>query len=334
MKVSRYILFLFIWTTVVYDIVAHWVWSSATLLDDNGNPFTSLGWVKGLGALDFAGGTVVHVTSGMSALVASTIVGKRRVWNRETGQIVSPHNVPMLLTGTAILWFGWFGFNGGSALSSGQLATVAFTNTMITPLISMFTWIVLESMYNKLDSFTATGAATGAVVGLVGITPAAGFISPIMGIPMGIITAAACFGALQLKRRIFIADDTLDVFTCHGIGGATGSILLGFFATTEVNPAGANGVFYGNPILLAYQLAAVFSVAAISICFTAVILLSMKYTIGLRSDDIEKELIGMDLLAHQEIAYNFDKLQVVKSSPKNSSKSPDSTNIELGESEK
>jgi len=312
MKMSRYILFLFVWTTCVYDVIAHWVWSTWTEIDQNGNVIQNYGWLRGLGVLDFAGGTVVHITSGMSALVASLIVGKRRVWNKETGQIVTPHNVPMLLTGASMIWFGWFGFNGGSAVASNPVAATAFANTQIAALSSFFTWALLETFYNKLESFTATGAASGAIVGLVVITPASGFIKPIMAVPFGAIGAAACFGALQIKRRIFIVDDTLDVFTCHGVGGFVGATMVGFFATTEVNPAGSNGVFYGSWSLLGYQLVAVTATTVLSLSFTAVILLSMKYTLGLRSEDIESEIVGMDKLSHNEAGYNFESLHAIQ----------------------
>jgi len=310
MKMSSYVVFILIWTTIVYDLVAHWVWSAWTEIQNDGTSVVRFGWLRELGALDFAGGNVVHITSGFSALAASILVGKRRVWNKETSHTVTPHNVPMLLSGAAFLWFGWFGFNAGSALGSTDIASIAFVNTQIAAFSAMTTWAFLDATFlHRFGSFTATGAATGAVVGLVVITPCAGFVKPILSIPIGIIGSACSFGALALKRKVYIIDDTLDAFACHGVGGVVGSLLLGFFASKEVNPLGNDGVFYGNPILLAYQLTAVVVTAAISFGFTFIVLLALKVTMGLRIEDISKEVVGMDKISHDELGYNYEPLK-------------------------
>jgi len=229
MKFSSYIVFILCWATVVYDMVAHWVW--ALKLDDNGNIVPS-GWLGNLGAIDFAGGTVIHITSGVAGLVCALILGKR--WNSD--EPLRPHNVPMCITGTSLLWFGWFGFNGGSAGAADGIASVAFLNTHIAASTSFLTWLAVEWIIEGHP--TAVGASAGAVVGLVAITPACGFVTPMAAIAIGVVGACVSFTFVQLKQKVFKFDDTLDAFSCHGVGGMVGAFLTGCFATPQINPGG------------------------------------------------------------------------------------------------
>ncbi|MGH9549667.1 MAG: ammonium transporter, partial [Terriglobales bacterium] len=238
MNFRAYVTFLTLWSAVIYAPVAHWVWGAD-------------GWIHKLGALDFAGGTVVHVSAGCAALVCALMLGPRTDHKRAA---LVPHNVPFVLLGAGLLWFGWFGFNGGSALAANGTAGLAFVTTNLSACGAMLTWLVLESF--RSGKPTAVGAATGSVVGLVGITPAAGYVTPIAGLAIGMITAAVSFAALQLRSRSEL-DDTLDVFACHGIGGISGAILTGCFATLAMNSSGADGLFAGNPSLLLAQLTAI-----------------------------------------------------------------------------
>jgi Amt family ammonium transporter len=284
LKFSVYLLFAVLWATFVYDPLAHWVWGEG-------------GWLRTLGALDFAGGTVVHVSAGVSALVAALMLGRRRDFGRA---VIVPHNVPFSLIGAGLLWFGWFGFNAGSALAANELAGTAFMNTHIAAAAALTMWMVLDLIVGKRA--TAVGAATGAVVGLVAITPAAGFVTPLSAIAVGALGAAASFGAMQLRARSKV-DDALDVFACHGVGGMVGALLTGVFATKAVNPAGADGLLAGNPHQLVVQGVAILATIVLAAAGTAFVLGVLKALVGLRIPMID-EVRGVDLTEHGEAAYH------------------------------
>lgn len=294
-----YILFIIIWTTLIYDPLSHWMWSGFSHYKDDGTCEYRMGWLRAIGSLDFAGGTVIHISAGFSALIASYIVGKRTGYNPEQG--ISPNNVPFVLLGAGLLWFGWIGFNGGSALFAGGSAALAVTNTSISAASGFLTWLTLESVTEKKPS--AVGAATGAVIGMVAMTPGSGYVLPGFALLFGTIAALFCYTCIKFKKY-FRVDDSLDVFFCHGIGGITGTLMTGLFATKEANPDGENGAFYGNAKLFAYQLLAVVVAVALSCTGTAVILLIFKYTpIGLRTDEKWEEE-GMDMSTHKEEAFD------------------------------
>ena len=307
MKFSSYVIFILLWTTVVYDPVAHWVWSAwKTGIDADGNAIYAYGWLRELGAIDFAGGTVVHITSGMSGLVASAIVGKRPDVDLKSGHTPSPHNVPFVMLGCALLWMGWFGFNAGSALASNGLAGLAMTTTHIAAGMGFVTWMILDYLFTQ--KWSVVGAAVGSVVGLVAITPAAGFVHPISALAFGFIGVLVSYGSLKLKPKLlWFVDDSLDVFYCHGLGGIAGALLTGCFASKEVNGV-VDGLFFGNGILLAYQLCAIVVTVAHAMFFTAVILLALKYTMGLtiETKDIDEQL-------HGQTGYNdkVEEMQVI-----------------------
>lgn len=295
MKFKTYVVFIMIWSLLVYAPVAHWVWSL-------GNPDPAdaskviPGFIGALGALDFAGGTVVHLLAGVSALVAALILGPRKGFPT---QPMPPHNVPFVLLGASLLWFGWFGFNAGSAVASNDLAALAFVTTNVAAATALSTWLLIETIFGGKP--TAVGGATGAVVGLVAITPAAGFVSPLSSIAIGGIAAIVCYGAIQVKKRLNL-DDSLDVFACHGMGGLTGAILTGVFAEKALNSVGDNGLAFGNPAQLVEQLIGVGITGVYAAVLTAVILLGLKFTLGLRpSDTAEQE--GLDVAEHGEEAY-------------------------------
>ena len=250
-----------------------------------------------MGALDFAGGTVVHISSGVSALVAAMYLGPRKTY---PDRLSPPHNVPFILLGAGLLWFGWFGFNAGSALASGGLATTAFVATNTGAASGALTWLILEKVLRGKP--TAVGAATGAVAGLVGITPAAGFVTPLAAILIGGITAFVCFYAVSFKHKVNI-DDALDTFPVHGVGGTVGAIITGVFATTTVNSAGKNGLLFGNPGQVVTQIIAVAIAYVIAAAGTWIILKILDVTVGLRIKE-EAELQGMDINEHGEEGYN------------------------------
>ncbi|MCY7282807.1 MAG: ammonium transporter [Cyanobacteria bacterium CAN_BIN43] len=283
---KAYFWFIVLWSSILYPIFAHMVWAKGGFL----------GLYGGLGALDFAGGTVVHISSGISALVAAWVIGPRKTY---PNQPAAPHNVPFILLGAGILWFGWFGFNAGSALASGSLATVAFVATNTSAAAAALMWVILEWVLRGKP--TAVGIATGAVAGLVGITPAAGFVTPVSAILIGAITSTACFFAISLKARLQF-DDSLDTFPVHGVGGITGAILTGIFATKLVNSAGGDGLFYGNPGQLVTQVIAIAVTAIIAGAGTFVILKVLDATIGLRVHP-DVELQGVDISEHGEEGY-------------------------------
>ena len=281
-----YLLFAVLWTMLVYVPVAHWVWGEG-------------GWLRELGALDFAGGTVVHISAGTAALVAALMLGRRRSLGVTP---LVPHNVPFTLVGAGLLWVGWFGFNAGSALSAGPVASLALTTTHVAAASALLAWIALDIV--RTGQATAVGAATGAVVGLVAITPAAGYVTPLSAIAIGGLAAGASYAAMQLRVRSRI-DDALDVFACHGVAGIVGALLTGVFATTSVNPAGANGLLAGNPRLLGVQALAVGSAVVFTAALTALILWRISALGSLRVPAWD-ELAGVDQSEHGEHAYHDD----------------------------
>jgi Amt family ammonium transporter len=304
MSFRSYVIFLVLWSMIVYNALAHWVWSGWTEVKPDGTTEFKMGFLRALGALDFAGGTVVHMSSGYSAFVACLIVGRRK----DAPQTITPHNVPLVLLGTAMLWFGWFGFNAGSALGANGLAALAFTNTHIATGTAFVLWVILDSVVKK--QITGIGGACGAVVGLVAITPAAGYVHPASSIAFGAITVLVCYFAIELKAKYLPhvlpqADDSLDVFCCHGLGGTMGCILTGFFASTEVNPLGGDGVFFGGGMLLGYQFAAIAVTLGYSAVGTVLLLYTMKLCrLGLTVDD--ENLHGLDIVLHGVKAYVHD----------------------------
>ncbi|MBU6229593.1 MAG: ammonium transporter [Cyanobacteria bacterium REEB459] len=285
-KFKAYFLFVLLWSAVVYYPMAHMVWGKGGFL----------GLYGGLGALDFAGGTVVHITSGFSALVAALLLKKRISY---PDRLTPPHNVPFILLGAGLLWFGWFGFNAGSALASGSLATAAFVATNSGAAAAGLMWIVLEWVLTGKP--TAVGLATGAVAGLVGITPAAGFVTPVSAILIGAITATCCFYAIRIKNKLGI-DDALDTFPVHGVGGTVGAILTGFFATKTVNAAGADGLFYGDASQVWKQILGVVIAYVVAGIGTFVLIKIVQAVVGLRVSP-EVETVGLDPTEHQEIGY-------------------------------
>jgi Amt family ammonium transporter len=282
MRFGPYIAFLVLWSLLVYAPVAHWDWGG--------------GWLMTRGILDFAGGTVVHINAGISALVAAVVLGARKDYTR---QAILPHNVPFVLLGAGLLWFGWFGFNGGSALASNELAAVAFTNTFLAPMTTMVVWVLLD--YFRTGRATAVGGATGIVVGLVAITPAAGFVSPTGALVLGAIAAFPSYFAIVIRSRTRV-DDSLDVFAGHGIGGLTGALLTGVFAQKAWNAAGNDGLLAGNPAQLGTQALGAFSAMLYAGLMTFVILKAMGLVMALRAAP-RTEGVGMDVSQHGEEAY-------------------------------
>jgi Amt family ammonium transporter len=288
-RFPAYLLFGLAWSTLVYDPLAHWVWGDG-------------GWLHTLGALDFAGGTVVHVSAGTAALVAALVLGRRRVIGRAP---LVPHSVPFTLVGAGLLWFGWFGFNAGSALTASDLASMAFATTHTAAAAGLTTWILLDLM--RTGKTTAVGAATGAVIGLVAITPAAGFVSTRAALSIGALGALASYAAMQFRARTAI-DDSLDVFACHGVAGIVGALLTGVFASKAINPAGADGLMYGGGIhQVGVQAIAVLVTMALSASLTAGILLALRAMMGVRAS-IADEVVGMDTSEHGEEAYHAGDL--------------------------
>lgn len=281
MKFGAYVAFIAIWGLVVYAPVAHWVWGG--------------GWLAELGALDFAGGAVVHVNAGAAAAVAALVLGTRSDYGR---QAMLPHNVPFVLLGAGLLWFGWMGFNGGSALAADEFAALALVNTLFAPGAALLMWALLDHIYAK--KITAVGLATAIVVGLVAITPAAGFVAPMWGIAIGAIAAVPSYALIRWRTRTSF-DDSLDVVAAHGVGGFSGAFLTGVFASAAVN-GGADGLLYGNPAQVGVQAVTVLAVVVYSGALTFVILKAIQLVTGLRpSKELERR--GIDTLAHGEEAY-------------------------------
>ncbi len=283
-RFPMYLAFVALWTTLVYDPLAHWVWGTG-------------GWLRTLGALDFAGGTVVHVSAGTGALVAAMVLGQRRDRGRTT---LLPHNVPFTLLGAGLLWVGWFGFNAGSALAADGVASNALLTSNTAAASALLVWMVLD--LTRTGQATAVGAATGAVVGLVAITPAAGFVTPLSAIVIGGLGACASYGAIQLRNRTRV-DDALDVFACHGVAGIVGALLTGVFATKLVNPAGADGLLAGNPRQLGIQAIAVLATIVFAGGVTFIVLRGLALVSSLRAS-MPLELRGIDISEHGEHAYH------------------------------
>jgi len=289
MSFRAYCLFVVLWSTFIYTPLAHMVWAKGGFL----------GLYGGIGALDFAGGTVVHISSAVSALVAAIVLGPRKNY---PDRLSPPHNVPFILLGAGLLWFGWFGFNAGSALSAGTVATVAFVATNTSAAAGSLMWLILEATLRGKP--TAVGAVTGAVAGLVGITPGAGFVTPVAAILIGFITSFLCFYAVSFKHKLQV-DDALDTYPVHGVGGTIGAILTAFFATTEVNSTGKDGVLRGNFGELFVELAAIAIAYIIAGVGTWIILKIIAATVGLRVPD-QTEDQGLDINEHGEEGYNSE----------------------------
>jgi ammonium transporter, Amt family len=283
MRFSAYAVFVLFWSTLVYDPVAHWVWNEQ-------------GWLFKMGALDFAGGTVVHLSAGASALVCALVMGKRVGYPQERHQ---PHNLTMTLTGAGILWFGWFGFNGGSALGSGPLAALSLMTTHVGAAAGAIGWLAVEWLQRGKP--TALGVASGLVAGLVGITPAAGYVAPWAAAVIGLVAGAACYLAVVGKSRLGY-DDTLDAFGVHGVGGAVGALLTGVFAEKALNDAGRDGALAGNVAQLGPQLAGIVVVGLYAAGVTWLLLKGIDKVIGLRVEANE-EREGLDATEHGETGY-------------------------------
>jgi Amt family ammonium transporter len=284
-KFSTLLVFVLLWATLVYDPVAHWVWGIG-------------GWVRNMGALDFAGGTVVHITAGISALAAALVIGKRREFGEGN---MTPHNVPMIILGGALLWFGWFGFNAGSALAANGLAANAFIVTNTAAAAAALTWMLIGWLH--VGKPNAVGIVTGAVAGLVAITPASGFVGPVESMLIGAGASVFCYFVMYIKNKYTKIDDSLDVFACHGVGGTWGAIATGIFASKLVNSAGANGLLFGNAGQLVAQLAAVCVIGVYSFAMTLILFKVLDKTMGLRVTESE-EIEGLDISQHGEKAYS------------------------------
>lgn len=278
-KFKAYVVFIFVWSTLVYDPICHWVWGG--------------GWLGDLGALDFAGGTVVHISSGVAGLAAALVLKKRRGF---PGSMMIPHSLPLTLLGAGLLWFGWFGFNAGSALAADEIAVLAFTNTQIATGAGLLGWVTMEFL--KIGKASALGAASGIVAGLVAITPAAGFVEPLWAMLIGFVAGGLCYAAVVAKVKMGY-DDSLDAFGIHGIGGAWGALATGLFVTV-----GGTGMLAGNLKQVWIQLVGIGASAAYSFVLTYVIVTVIDKTIGFRVNDEEEE-IGLDNSQHGETGYNL-----------------------------
>jgi ammonium transporter, Amt family len=283
---AGFLVFSLLWTTLIYDPLAHWVWGTD-------------GWIHALGALDFAGGTVVHISSGVSALAAILVIGKRHGYGRDH---MAPHNLTLTITGAGLLWFGWFGFNAGSALAANGLAVSAFVVTHLGAAAAALSWMFVEWII--VGKPTVLGAASGAVAGLVAITPASGFVGPLPAVVIGGMAGLLCYGAVRMKA-LFGYDDSLDVVGVHGVGGIWGALATGLFASKLINPAGADGLFFGNPEQLAIQAIAVLASVAFAFVGSLVLLRVTDLLVGLRVDE-EAEQTGLDLSEHDEAAYAIE----------------------------
>ena len=283
-KFPAFLLFTLLWATFVYDPLAHWVWGAG-------------GWLKSLGGLDFAGGIVVHVSSGISALVLALLLGKRVGYNHKP---IRPHNLPFTVLGAALLWFGWFGFNAGSALAADGLAATAFVNTNTATAAAGLAWALIEWRHN--GSPTILGAATGAVAGLVAITPACGFVNPMNAMLIGIIVAFVCYIAVAVMKGKLGYDDSLDAFGVHGVGGTVGTLLTGIFAQKAINPAGADGLLFGNLHTFGIQCLMLVVTVVFAAIMTFIIFKIVDAAIGMRVEE-KNEIIGLDLTQQSEAAY-------------------------------
>lgn len=277
------ILFAALWSIVVYCPLAHWIWGG--------------GWLAKLGALDFAGGAVVHISSGVSALACALVVGPRHGYGTD---YMAPHNLPMTLLGTGLLWFGWFGFNGGSALGANGVAVTAFVATHAAAAVAALAWMIVEWIHRGKP--TVLGIASGAVAGLATVTPASGYIGPFSATLIGLTAGVACYVAIAWKSRLGY-DDSLDVVGIHGVGGVLGILATGLFASKAVNPAGADGLLFGNPTQFGVQFLTAAAVAAFAFIGTYAVLKLVEIVIGLRVSQ-EEEVTGLDLTQHNERAYS------------------------------
>ena len=283
-KFSTFVVFTLLWATLVYDPIAHWVWGKD-------------GWLRNLGALDFAGGTVVHMSSGYSALVLALIMGRRKGYPKITPP---PHNMTYTVTGAALLWFGWFGFNAGSAVASNGLAVSAFVNTNTATAAAAIGWVIIDWILNKKP--TALGAATGAVAGLVAITPASGFVSPVSSIFIGLIVAVVCYIAVAVVKQKLAYDDSLDAFGVHGVGGTVGALMTGLFAEKAIG--GADGLFFGNGHQFVVNAIGAGATIVYAVVVTIIIAKVLDWIMGLRVKE-QDEAIGLDNTQHKESAYTL-----------------------------
>lgn len=283
MRFAPFVVFAIIWSILIYNPMAHWVWGG--------------GFLANLGALDFAGGLVIHVLSGVSGLVLCLLLGRRRGYGRMP---MLPHHLPMTVLGGAMLWFGWFGFNAGSALGAGPLAANAVLTTQMSAAIGIVGWVLVERYHRGKP--TVLGAVSGGVSGLVAITPAAGFVTPVAAIPIGFIGAICCYVAVAILKSKFGYDDSLDAFGIHGVGGMWGAIATGLFATVSVNPDGADGLFYGGNLLIPQLISLVVAIA-LAIIGTIIIFKVVSLFMDMRVS-ISAESLGIDISEHGEGAYN------------------------------
>lgn len=281
-RFKAFLIFSLLWTTLVYDPVAHWVWGVGGIL-------------RGLGALDFAGGTVVHITAGFSALAFALVIRSRRGFGNGS---MEPHNIPYSVLGAGLLWVGWFGFNGGSALAANGLAVTALVNTNTAAAAAGAVWMLLSWRDNRPS---VLGIITGAVVGLVAVTPAAGFVTPLAALLIGAVAAPISYYAIKLRQSRHL-DESLDVWACHGMGGLWGALATGLFATKTINAAGADGLFYGNPGQFLVQLVAALATVVFAVVVTYVIATVLNRTIGLSVSETEEQ-VGLDIAEHGERAY-------------------------------
>lgn len=284
-RFPAFLAFTILWTTLVYDPLAHWVWGVG-------------GWLRNMGALDFAGGTVVHISSGVSGLVIAILLGRRIGLDADPP---TPHNLPLSVLGAGLLWFGWFGFNGGSALTAGGLATAAFVVTNTAAAAAAMGWVITEWLHHGKP--TILGAISGCVAGLVAITPAAGFVSPMSSVLIGLIAGILCYFAVSTMKAKLGYDDALDAFGIHGIGGTWGAIATGLFCSTAVNAGGADGLFFGNPEQVIIQVKAVLASAAFAAVGTFIIFKLVNLVTKFRAT-VEEEVMGLDLPMHGERAYD------------------------------
>lgn len=282
-KFKGFLVFSLLWAILVYNPVAHWVWSSD-------------GWLLKMGALDFAGGTVVHINAGIAALVMTLMIGERRNYNNHP---TPPHNIPMVVIGAALLWFGWFGFNAGSGLAADGLAISAFLSTHVATAAAAFTWALLDWTISKKP--TIIGICTGAVAGLVAITPAAGFVGVTGAVAIGVLVALVCYFMVSVVKHKFGYDDSLDAFGVHGIGGILGALATGLFATPAIQSS-YSGLFYGNPKQFLIQLIATIATIAFSGIMTWIIFKVVDKWVGIRAS-LKEEIAGLDISQHNEMAY-------------------------------
>ena len=278
-RFASFLIFSFIWATIVYDPVAHWVWGVG-------------GWLRTLGTLDFAGGSVVHITAGLSALAIALVIGKRKGYGKDN---MEPSNIPIVVLGAVLLWFGWFGFNGGSALAANGLAASAFVATNTAGAAAAIVWMILSWLHRRPS---VLGVATGAIAGLAAVTPASGFVDPLSAIVIGAVASVISYYVIVLRMTIRI-DESQDVFACHGMGGMWGMLATGIFASRSINPAGADGLIHGNIALLGTQAFAVAVIATFSFVLTLIIAKLIDMFIGLRVKDNE-EMVGLDISQHAE----------------------------------